>query len=126
MLGLSSIDKLLLNNKSNSSLEGIVYRFHWLLREIRLHLIASTRNVLLRILEQREQEPISQSMYVRSVVWRRESIFGYLFLQPSKDVDGNAVVVDCHTVYHVEKKLYTSPPPVLTTESSVVSDLTNE
>ena len=46
----------------------------------------------------------------------------------TKDVDGNVVVVDCHTAYHVEKKLYTttSPPPVLTTESSVVSDLTNE
>ena len=44
----------------------------------------------------------------------------------TKDVDGNLVVVDCHTAYHVEKKLYTPPPPVLTTESSVVSDLTNE
>ena len=108
-----------------TSLEGIIYRFQWLLlREIGLHLIASTRTVLIRILEQREQEPISQSMYVRSVVRRRESIFW--LCNSTKDVDGNVVVVDCHTAYHVEKKLYTSPPPVLTTESSVVSDLTNE
>ena len=42
----------------------------------------------------------------------------------TKDVDGNLVVVDCHTAYHVQKKLYTAPSPVLTTESSVVSDLT--
>ena len=48
----------------------------------------------------------------------------------TKDVDGKFVVVDCHTAYHVEKKLYTTTaPPEVTTECSVVSvvsDLTDE
>ena len=42
----------------------------------------------------------------------------------TKNVGGNLVVVDCHTAYHVEKKLYTAPSPVSTAESSVVSELT--
>ena len=46
----------------------------------------------------------------------------------TKEVDGNLVVVDCHTAYHVDKKLYTTtaPPPGITTECSVVSDSTDE
>ena len=45
----------------------------------------------------------------------------------TKDVDGNLVVVDCHTAYHVDMELYsTSGPPGSTTECSVVSDLTDE
>ena len=42
----------------------------------------------------------------------------------TKELNGNLVVVDCHTAYHVEKKLYTAPSPVSTAESSVVSELT--
>ncbi|OEU07038.1 hypothetical protein FRACYDRAFT_252509 [Fragilariopsis cylindrus CCMP1102] len=46
----------------------------------------------------------------------------------TKEVDGNLVVVDCHTAYHVDKKFYTTtaPPPGITTECCVVSDLTDE
>ncbi|OEU11447.1 hypothetical protein FRACYDRAFT_245186 [Fragilariopsis cylindrus CCMP1102] len=42
----------------------------------------------------------------------------------TKDVDGTLVVVDCHTAYHVQKKLYTAPSPVSTAESSIISELT--
>ena len=65
-------------------------------------------------------------MYVRSVLWRRDPICG--LCNSTKEVDGNLVVVDCHTAYHVDKKLYTTtaPPPGITTECSVVFDLTDE
>ena len=41
-----------------------------------------------------------------------------------KTVDGIQTVVNCHAAYHVDMKLYTAPSPVLTSENSVVSELT--
>ena len=48
----------------------------------------------------------------------------FFLCNSTKSVGGNLVVVDCHTAYHVEKKLYTAPSPVSTAESSIVSELT--
>ena len=46
----------------------------------------------------------------------------------AKEVDGILEAVDCHTAYHVDMNLYvvyttTAPPPGITTECGVVSDL---
>ena len=41
-----------------------------------------------------------------------------------KTVDGIQTVVNCHAAYHLDMKLYTAPSPVLTSENSVVSELT--
>jgi hypothetical protein len=43
----------------------------------------------------------------------------------TKKVDGTHIVFDCHTRYHVEKKLL-SPPTGSATECSVISDLIDE
>ncbi|OEU10812.1 hypothetical protein FRACYDRAFT_246682 [Fragilariopsis cylindrus CCMP1102] len=54
---------------------------------------------------------------------------GYTFwlCHTTKLVDGIKKVVDCHTTYHVDMKLYTpSVPPGSTTECSAISDLTEE
>ncbi|OEU06056.1 hypothetical protein FRACYDRAFT_256571 [Fragilariopsis cylindrus CCMP1102] len=37
----------------------------------------------------------------------------FFLCNSTKSVGGNLVVVDCHTAYHVEKKLYTAPSPFL-------------
>ena len=44
----------------------------------------------------------------------------------TKDVDGNVVVVDCHTAYHVDMKLYGTTATGSISECTVVSDLTDE
>ena len=77
VLGLFGIDNMILNVRSNSNLEEIIYQFQWSCK-IRSSLIASTSNALVSILEQRDQELIHQSMYVSSVLWRRDPIFGYV------------------------------------------------
>ncbi|OEU11919.1 hypothetical protein FRACYDRAFT_245042 [Fragilariopsis cylindrus CCMP1102] len=46
----------------------------------------------------------------------------FFLCNSTKSVGGNLVVVDCHTAYHVEKKLYTAPSPVI--KSSTVIGLT--
>ena len=54
-----------------------------------------------------------------------EKGYDFRLCHTTKVVDGIKTVVDCHTAYHVDKKLYTTtaPPPGITTECGVVSDL---
>jgi hypothetical protein len=44
----------------------------------------------------------------------------------TKKVSGTQIVVDCHTLYHVHKKLFSLPPTGSATECSVISILTDE
>ena len=56
-----------------------------------------------------------------------EKEYTFWIYHTTKVVDGIKIVVDCHTAYHVDMKLYTpSPPPDSATECSVISDLTEE
>jgi hypothetical protein len=53
---------------------------------------------------------------------------GYVFwlCHTTKKVDGLKIVVDCHTKYHVKKKLFESKSTGSATGSSVASELTDE
>jgi hypothetical protein len=56
-----------------------------------------------------------------------EKGYGFWLCHTTKKLDGLKIVVDCHTKYHVEKKLFESKSTgSATTGSSVVSDLTEE
>ena len=48
----------------------------------------------------------------------------FFLCNSTKDVDGNLVVVDCHTAYHVEKKLYETTATGSVSVSTVASELT--
>ena len=50
----------------------------------------------------------------------------FFLCNSTKDVDGNLVVVDCHTAYHVEKKLYETTATGSVSVSTVASELTTE
>jgi hypothetical protein len=54
-----------------------------------------------------------------------EKGYDFWLCRTTKKVDGLKIVVDCHTKYHVEKKLFESTS-IASTECSVVSDLTEE
>jgi hypothetical protein len=57
-----------------------------------------------------------------------EKGYDFWLCHTTKVVNGIKIVVDCHTDYHVENKLFspTPPPTGSATECSVISDLTEE
>ena len=55
-----------------------------------------------------------------------EKGYDFWLCHTTKKVDGLKIVVDCHTKYHVEKKLFESKSTGSATESSVASVLTDE
>jgi hypothetical protein len=55
-----------------------------------------------------------------------EKGYDFWLCHTTKKVDGLKIVVDCHTKYHVEKKLFESKSTGSATESSVASGLTDE
>ena len=50
----------------------------------------------------------------------------FFLCNSTKEINGNLVVVDCHTAYHVEKKLYETTATGSVSVSTVASELTNE
>jgi hypothetical protein len=52
--------------------------------------------------------------------------YDFWLCHTTKKVDGAQIVVDCHTLYHVEKKLFSPKSTSTATECSAVSDLTDE
>jgi hypothetical protein len=54
-----------------------------------------------------------------------EKGYDFWLCHTTKKVAGTHIVVNCHTRYHVEKKLF-SPPIGSATKCSVISDLTEE
>jgi hypothetical protein len=54
-----------------------------------------------------------------------EKGYGFWPCHRTKKVSGTEIVVNCHTKYHIEKKLFGSTGRA-TTESSAISDLTEE
>ena len=50
----------------------------------------------------------------------------FFLCNSTKSVGGNLVVVDCHTAYHVEKKLYETTATGSVSVSTVASELTIE
>jgi hypothetical protein len=55
-----------------------------------------------------------------------EKGYDFWLCHTTKKVDRLKIVVDCHTKYHVEKKLFESESTGSATESSVASGLTDE
>jgi hypothetical protein len=55
-----------------------------------------------------------------------EKGYDFWLCHTTKKIGATEIIVDCHTSYHVENKLFAPPPNGSATESSVVSDLTEE
>jgi hypothetical protein len=55
-----------------------------------------------------------------------EKGYDFWLCHTRKKVDGLKIVVDCHTKYHVEKKLFGSKSTGSATGSSAASGLTDE
>ena len=55
-----------------------------------------------------------------------EKGYDFRLCHTTKVVDGIKTVVDCHTAYHVDMKLYETTATGSISECTVVSDLTDE